>query len=138
MPMTVTREKLIRRVRETVTEEFESLEDEARVTFYEEDLAITPHGMSLYRGVLVIWDGDHDERVLTLLDNMPPSVLRELLAIGESKGGVNLLWRTYIPEGYNETKDNVEAPDGDVWSIYSSNIAGWSQSESPWSQSESQ
>ncbi|HNW10975.1 MAG TPA: hypothetical protein PKI71_06380 [Candidatus Rifleibacterium sp.] len=76
-------------------------------------------GFSVYRGVLVQWDEDHDERVLNLLDDMPAWVIDELLCVQEHEGSAAFVWKRFIPNGYTED-DQIEPGDGDIWSIYSS------------------
>jgi len=76
-------------------------------------------GASLYRGVLVQWDEDHDERILDVIDNMPARVIDHLLVVAESEGSIGFLWEGEIPAGYSEWGE-VEPPDGDCWSIWMS------------------
>lgn len=48
--------------------------------------------MSVYRRVLVVWDKDHDARILEWIDSLPKHVRRQLLAAHEHEGVLNLLW----------------------------------------------
>ena len=45
-------------------------------------------GISIYRGVIVVWDEDHDGRVLRFVDNLTDGELRCVVAVGESEAGV--------------------------------------------------
>jgi hypothetical protein len=79
----------------------------------------------IYRGVVVQWDEDHDERVLGVLDEMPESIRRELIVAQEHEGGIAFIWRDWVPARYQEYQDDgddtgIIAPDGDYWSITSS------------------
>lgn len=78
-------------------------------------------GFSIYRGVLVQWDEDHDERVLTVLDKMPAVVVDQLLVIQEHEAVLGLIWDRWIPNKYVEGVE-VEV-EGDVWRINSSRLA---------------
>lgn len=95
------------------------------VTFFENDLPnMATHrnqvecGFSLYAGVLVQWDEDHDLRVLTLLDQMPRAARERLLIVQEHEGSVSFVWKNGVPAGYN-VRDYVEA-EGDTWNIHRS------------------
>lgn len=68
-------------------------------------------GFSIYRGVLVQWDQDHDERVLQVLDEMPAAVLEKLLVVHESKGGIWFIWDGPTPKGYEEGGPGVTVSD---------------------------
>jgi len=76
-------------------------------------------GFSLYRGVLVQWDEDHDDRVLRVLDDMKAKHLDKLLVVQEHEGCIAFVWRGSIPFYYREGECIVE-PTGDVWNITSS------------------
>jgi hypothetical protein len=81
-------------------------------------------GFSIYRGTLVCWDEDHDERILQLIDEMPTAVAEQLLVTQEHEGSVRFIWKGEVPEGYH-TNGAVEVamdipgePDAsDVWII---------------------
>ena len=95
------------------------------ITFRESDLPNMANsckqsecGFSLYRGVLVQWDEDHDERVLSMIDEMPVGVVARLLVVQEHKGGVAFLWEEEVPAGYEEGK--TVYGEGDPWYIASS------------------
>lgn len=73
-------------------------------------------GFSIYRGVLVQWDEDHDERILDVLDNMPANILDSLLVTQEHEGGISFVWEGAVPQGYTDN-DEIEPGDGDCWPI---------------------
>lgn len=72
-------------------------------------------GFSIYRGVLVQWDEDHDERVFRIMDEMPCSVVDELLIVQEHKCSVVFKWKAFVPVGYEEDEQIIF--DGDVFYI---------------------
>ena len=76
------------------------------------------HGFSLYRGVLIQWDEDHDERILEVLDGMPARILDRLLITHENQAGIAFVWKGEVPRGYE--KDKEIGLDSDVWHIGSS------------------
>ena len=78
-------------------------------------------GFSLYRGVLVQWDEDHDERVLSVLDEMPARVLDRLMVVQEHEGSIAFLWDGVAAEElYYEEGDELSIYDGDIWHVLSS------------------
>lgn len=88
-------------------------------------------GFTLYKGVLIQWDEDEDERILILIDNMPESVRAELLVAQEHKAYVALMWKNAIPNGYEE---GTECDVGDdTWYIINcvagrvSGMRGWTE-----------
>ena len=77
-------------------------------------------GFSLYRGVLVQWDEDHDERILRVIDGMPAAVVDRLLVVQEHEGGIAFRWSGDVPEGYGLDSLGVDEPEGDWWPVVSS------------------
>ena len=79
---------------------------------------------SIYKGMLVFWDVDHDVRVLTFIDNNEMLIPR-ILAVSESKAFLNILWLGKIPNFPKEVKGvNEKLPDlvevaGDDWRVQS-------------------
>src|SRR6185503_18619950 len=80
-------------------------------TFYDRDLpAGASHcgqeecGFSIYRGVLVQWDEDHDERIFKFLDQLPAKILDKLLVVQEHEASLVLVWAPSprIPKCYQE------------------------------------
>lgn len=76
-------------------------------------------GFTIYRGVLIRWDEDHDTRVLDILDDMPASIIECLLVIQEHEASVYLLWRDSVPTGYEKGQE-LSPNDGDCWHIFES------------------
>ncbi len=76
-------------------------------------------GFSLYRGVLVQWDEDHDERVLRVLDEMKPKHLDKLLIVQEHEGCIAFVWKGTVPAYYRKGSGFAE-PKGDWWNVTSS------------------
>lgn len=76
-------------------------------------------GFSIYRGVLVQWDEDHDERVLDFLDQTPSYVLDSLLVVQEHEGNIAFVWKGAVPKGY-EAGECRRQVCGDEWNIYTS------------------
>lgn len=77
-------------------------------------------GFTVYRGVLVQWDEDHDERILDLLDITPVAVLENIVAVQEHEGSIAFLWKDRPPIGYCPG-DSVAPGDGDIWHITNHN-----------------
>jgi len=87
-------------------------------TFFDSDLPDMqrqPAGFSLYRGVLVQWDEDRDDRVLDFLDALPAAVLDSLVIIQEARGMLAMRWANRIPTGY--TEGSLVDVTGDLWTI---------------------
>lgn len=94
-------------------------------TFHDDDLPdmqAEPSGYSLYRGVLVQWDQDRDERVLDFVDGLPAAVLEGLLVVQESKGMLALRWADDVPADY--TEGHMVDATGDLWTICDSRTVG--------------
>ena len=77
-------------------------------------------GFSLYRGVLVQWDEDHDERILRVIDEMPANVIDRLLVVQEHEGCIAFVWGGDVPKGYEADGPGIIEPEGDWWCITSS------------------
>ena len=73
-------------------------------------------GVSVYRGVLIAWDSDHDTRVLDYIDKIPECYRRGLVAVHERKGGIVLVWKDHVSFDYEKSFD-FECSDGsfDCW-----------------------
>lgn len=68
-------------------------------------------GFSVYKGVIVQWHNG-DQRVLDLLDILPPHELHNLLIVHERKAHVHMVWKDRVP--YDAPYD-YQIPDGDVF-----------------------
>ena len=79
------------------------------------------YGLTIYRGVLVQWDEDKDERVLTFINELADRVRRQLAIVQEHEGCLGLVWHTSEPSGY-EMGEEFEV-EGDFWVIQTSNTA---------------
>lgn len=73
---------------------------------------------TFYRGVMVAWDEDTDQRVLQFIDLHERRVMPWLAFIRERKGMLDMIWHDYIPTGFESGK----SPDviGDCWTINNS------------------
>lgn len=80
------------------------------------------YGASIYKGVLVIWDEDRDDRILRFIRKNVSSVERFFLLMAhEHEGGLDLLWSEDCPTSFMR---NVNSEvDGDHWEILSSGTA---------------
>jgi len=78
-------------------------------------------GFSLYKGILIQWDEDTDDRIIRVIDELPKNVLDRILVIQEHEGSINFVWKNYIPYGYDEMC-SINVPDGDIWSIGESKV----------------
>lgn len=76
--------------------------------------------ISIHRGVVVVWDEDHDSRILDWIDDQPPVVISELIAVQEHEGSICMAWASDPPIGYREGDGGFNVRDGDSWSIYES------------------
>ncbi len=56
------------------------------------------HGIAFYRGVIVVWDEDHDERALSLIDVLLAQYTEQPLAVYETQGDCGVLWLDRVPE----------------------------------------
>lgn len=88
--------------------------------FYQDDLpAMATHcrqsecGLSLYKGVLVVWDEDRDTRVLKFIDGLTPEDREQILVVQEHEGSIQFLCDRYLPYS---CEGSVEV-DGDNWSV---------------------
>jgi hypothetical protein len=68
-------------------------------------------GLSLYRGVLVVWDEDYDARVLEFIDGLSEEARRQLLVVHEREGSISYVWDRHQP---SECEGQVDV-DGDTW-----------------------
>jgi len=71
-------------------------------------------GFSLYRGVIVFWDVDYDERICQFLDDLAaqhPRLLKRLRVAAECKGGLYLLWNGPTPKKFREKWDRKGRPN---------------------------
>jgi hypothetical protein len=78
------------------------------------------HGFSVYKGVIIVWDRDRDERILDFIDALPEDVREELAIASESKGALALVWKNYI---ILKQGKSVEVK-GDSWIIWQSKLLG--------------
>jgi hypothetical protein len=83
------------------------------------DLPASCSGFSLFMGVLILWDGDEDERLLGFVSDMGEESRADLLAVHEHKGALYLYWRNRLPPGYAEgaNLDVDMGGCGDVWFV---------------------
>jgi len=82
---------------------------------------IRGYGQTVHKDVLVYWDEDHDERIISFLDNLDSSIRMKLIAVQEHEGCLSLIWKHSIPEPF--LRENQLDVEGDVWTIVSSSIA---------------
>ena len=83
-------------------------------------------GFSIYKGVLVQWDEDEDERILTFIDQLPEGIRIQLLVAQEHEGLLGFLWRAGIPKGF-ESGGNFKV-EGDEWNVWESWVPGGKES----------
>lgn len=73
--------------------------------------------MTVYKGVLVVYDEDKDDRIKTFIRRLSKDERENLLIAEEHEGCLHLVWDrdTYIPSHLEEGHEvDVE---GDVWAI---------------------
>ena len=92
------------------------------VVFYESDLPnMASHcpqadcGFSLYKGVLIQWDEDQDERILKFIDLSPDAVRARLLVAQEHEASIGLLWKDSVPSGFEDGSE--WQVDEDIWHV---------------------
>ena len=73
-------------------------------------------GFSIYRGVLIQWDEDHDERILEFIDQLDHEHRRHLLIAQEHEGCLCLRWDSSGPPEKYKPGRGVEVM-GDYWDI---------------------
>jgi hypothetical protein len=55
---------------------------------------INPLGIMLFEGVIVLFDEDFDDRILTFLHDIGSPIRSSLMAAHEHKGTLQLFWKT--------------------------------------------
>ena len=80
-------------------------------------------GFGIYRGVLVQWDEDHDERILQFIDELPDAIREHLVIAQEHEACLALVWRNVVPPDYAKNSHSVMV-GGDVWEIVESRVVG--------------
>lgn len=78
---------------------------------------------TVYRGVTVVWDEDHDERVLSFIDKMAEEDREYLAGIYEHEGSIEMVW-LYEENPRYKYGTSVNAPGPDSWSIFASHVIG--------------
>jgi hypothetical protein len=76
-------------------------------------------GFSIYRGVIVVWDCDHDPRILTFIDSLSDDDRNNLAGAHESEGCLSLRWKYEIPPRFRLfgfTCDSIEV-ENDSWTV---------------------
>lgn len=79
--------------------------------------------ISTYKNVIVIWDKDHDIRILSFIDSLIPEMRDHIIACGETEGELYIYWNpdvVEIPEDYRE--DLYVAVEDDTWNVSVSKI----------------
>jgi hypothetical protein len=80
------------------------------------------YGVSVYDGVVVLWDEDRDRRVLAFIRKLREPIRRRLIAVQEHEGSLTLFWRGPVPKRYVEDAPEVYVL-GDYWTICRSESA---------------
>ena len=84
-----------------------------------EDLFDGAHGEPvLYKGVLVQWDEDYDQRIFTFINELSAENRARLAIAHEHEGVLSLRWLGLTPPGY-EDGDEVVVEE-DAWYIVDS------------------
>lgn len=68
-------------------------------------------GNEIYKGILVFWDEDHDERILTEIDRFDDEERNNIMAIQEHEGTLTVIFK------YRKIFKEIETKDGDIWCI---------------------
>jgi len=74
-------------------------------------------GVSFYRGVIIMWDEDHDPRVQQVVDQLLPTQKDNLVAIQEHEASLSLVVKdpTRAPSEYDEFEVDF---GGDIFNVY--------------------
>lgn len=79
-------------------------------------------GYTIYRGVLVQWDEDHDDGVLLFIDQLPETTRSRLLVVQEHEARLGLVWKDEIPDGFR-VQDDIDV-GGDSWTVEKTGVPG--------------
>lgn len=77
------------------------------------------YGISFHKNKTIIWDEDHDPRVITFLNYLEayfPKTFNKLLAIEEHEGTISLLFNGQYESLGEKLPFEVDAAD-DIWQI---------------------
>lgn len=96
--------------------------DQILVVYATDFPAAWPHGLSNYKGVLVVWGAAPNEQVFNLIDALDPYTLRLLVMVIYHLTGLTLRWTTHVPDGFS-IGDELSTPLGN-WLIQDSQVLG--------------
>lgn len=86
------------------------------------DQFLEPLKEAAFHDFAVIWDEDHDERIISVLEDLYlKGLLAPALFVGERKGTFTLLANDSRDLGVaytDEITNNVQSVDGDEWQVY--------------------
>lgn len=73
------------------------------------------YGVTVYRGVLIVWDEDRDPRVIEAVDDLVdiPDKTETLMAVHESQGYLIAVWKDRVPASV----DGRLWVQGDEWNV---------------------
>lgn len=75
--------------------------------------------VTCFNNILIINDdGSQPERLIWFLKTLTEYESHQLLAVSDHEGSISFLWDS-IPPKFREIED-IDIPDGDVWSIHKS------------------
>jgi hypothetical protein len=78
---------------------------------------------SVYKGVVIKWDEDHDWKVTQIIDTIPADERRFLVIIQEHEECLSLVWHRRVPRRYRIGK-YIRLSGGEVYRIYDSRVVG--------------
>lgn len=79
-------------------------------------------GISVHHGIIVVWDEDHDGRILNMIEERFPLGSAKPLAVREHKGGVQMLWE-HAGDAIHCAPDELMT-EGDYWAVLNYYIDG--------------
>jgi hypothetical protein len=80
-------------------------------TSHLEAIGTLEYGLSVHCGVIVVWDEDHDERVLRMIEERFPVGSVKPLAVCEHEGIICILWANEDDATYAAPKDYTTEND---------------------------
>ena len=66
-------------------------------------------GFSIRRNIVIQWDEDHDERILFVVDGLPPFLCDQIVSMQEHEGGLWIVWKPGGVDAYLSWIGHAEA-----------------------------
>lgn len=84
------------------------------------------YGVSVYKNVLIVWDEDHDARIITLIDQIEEKweQLVNLAVVHEHEGSVIFIWNYHVPFMSELQECGEVIVEEDAWHVHESRVIG--------------